>query len=432
MSFIRKKSKPEFWVNQLDEGTGILHNPSRGWYQIHTFSLDVPPDFDELYWSLGKDDTIALALVGIGAFRDTKIPDAALDCLHKILTFFQKHEKEVILRITYDNVGRGIEAEPDFLDTVAEHMRRIGSIIRQFEGQVLVVQGMLVGSWGEMHDSKFLSDHCLRKLFPVWREAISDAIPFAVRTPRQWRILQKEGETAAGVGLFDDGMFGSDSNLGTYGTISRREAGWSAAWCTQEELEFTGKIGALVPYGGEAVAGSDLCGGPSAAHRFSPQEIVDRLRRTNVCYLNRIHDAVRLNEWRQTIWQEAGVWAGKSMYEYIGAHLGYRFLVTEAKLSGRREAKLCVCIKNTGFTSIKEETELLFCFCRDQAEQTIRLPYDLKGLEGGEILPAQIDLPKGEYTAMLRLRRKRDRRPIFFANENRSDGGVALGTVSVR
>ena len=426
MSFIHKKNRVKFYPNQLEEGTGALCNPSRGWYQIHTFSLDVQPDFDELYWSLAEEDTIVLVFAEIGAFRETNIPDDALGRLSAILTFFQEHEKEMLCRITYDRAGRGMEAEPEFFDTVTEHMRQIGAVIRKFSDCVMMVQGMLLGSWGEMHDSKFLSDARIRKLFPVWREALSDEIPFAVRTPRQWRLLHREGETPFQVGLFDDGMFGSDSNLGTYGTVSRKDAGWSAAWCAEEEIDFTGMIGASLPYGGEAVRETSSS---AAVHEFSPEETVERMRRTNVCYLNRIHDPLRLNRWRETIWRDAGVWDGKTMFDYIGAHLGYRFLVTKAELTGKREAKLRVCIENTGFTSIKEETELLICLRRGRAEETILLPYDLKGLAGGQTLETEMILPDGEYAVMLRLRRKRDRRRILFANV--SDGeDVALGTVS--
>lgn len=429
MSFILNKKKFTFCPNQLEEGTGALCNPSRGWYQIHTFSLDVPPDFDELYWSLEKEDAIVLAFVGIGAFRDTNIPDDALARLSDILTFLKEQEREVILRIAYDRLGCGMEAEPAFFDTVTEHMRQLGAVIRRFSGTVLVVQGMLLGSWGEMHDSRFLSAVRLKKLFSVWREALSDAVPFAVRTPKQWRLLHKEGEISFSVGLFDDGMFGSDSNLGTYGTISRKEAGWSAAWRMEEEIDFTGMVGAAIPFGGEAVRETCSPGSGSAAHEISPEETVERLRRTNVCYLNRIHDPIRLNQWRKTRWQGDGVWNGKSMFDYIGAHLGYRFLVTTAKPGRAREAKLRVCIVNQGFTSIKEETELLLCMDRGQTE-TVALPYDLKGLAGGQMLEAEIALPKGEYTASLKLRRKRDQRAILFANvlEN---GGVLLGKVAV-
>ena len=460
MSFIRKKKQIRFEAAQLAESTSYLHNPSCGWYRIYPFIIEEKQDFEELYWCLCAEESIVLALVDIGAFRDDALPEDALDNLRRILEFFNKHGKEVILRITYDREGRGMEREPDFLGTVIGHMQQLGAVIGKYKDHILVVQGILVGSWGEMHDSKFLSEERLRQLLRVWQEALGD-IPIAVRTPQQWRILHDDGAAPGRdkIGLFNDGMFGSLDHLGTYGWQRKAEAGWRGQWCREEEIEFTGRVAAVVPYGGEAVGEAlESSVSPQAAlavrelpnqekargnvSQFSQSEIIEELRSTGVSYLNSTHDARRLQQWKESLCGKPGVWKQKSMFDYIGCHLGYRFVVRKAELTGKKDLALKIYIENTGFSRMKEPAELVLFL-----GQRYTLPDDLCGLLPQETREITVQLPLDRKKIMitppqdrkeaackrmvsLSMHRKRDKRPIFFANEHLEDGGVKLGVLS--
>ena len=64
---------------------------------------------------------------------------------------------------------------------------------------------------------------------------------------REWKAL----------GLFDDGIFGSTTHLGTFGTMMREAAGWEKPWSRKEELEFIEQISRDFPCGGEAIAEAD-------------------------------------------------------------------------------------------------------------------------------------------------------------------------------
>lgn len=62
------------------------------------------------------------------------------------------------------------------------------------------------------------------------RQYLGDEIYLAVRTPAQWRTLRSEKEFRqkkyAHLALFDDGILGSMTHLGTFGTeLRRRQAG---------------------------------------------------------------------------------------------------------------------------------------------------------------------------------------------------------------
>lgn len=429
MNFIKKRRQLRFEPAIFEEDTSYLQNPSCGWYRIYPFAIEEEQDFEELYWCLCPEETLALALVDIGAFRDEPLSEDALQNLAGILGFFRKHDKEIILRITYDREGRGMEREPDFLNTVIGHMQQLGAVIRAYREQILVVQGMLAGSWGEMHDSKFLSEERLKRLMHIWQEALGE-IAAAVRTPQQWRLLHPEG-TVPGkdrIGLFNDGMFGSPDHLGTYGWQRKEEAGWRGRWSREEEISFTGKIASAVPYGGEAV-------GESLELTF--QDMVEEMRRTKTCYLNSVHDVRRLNQWKEALWGEAGVWEHISVFDYIGCHLGYRFVVRKAELAGKKELYLRIYIENTGFSTLKEEAELLLCVESEGEPEYMVLPESLCGIEPQETKEITAGLSRdfieglsgnaAAYPLSLAIRRKRDKHPIFFANTHIEEGRVKLG-----
>ena len=424
MSFIRKRKHVQFKPEILEESTMYLQNPSCGLYHIYPFVIEEKPNFEELYWCLHAEERIALALIDIGAFREGEISGEALCNLADILDFFGKHNREIILRITYDRDGRGMEHEPDFLQTVTEHMRQLGAVIRAHQEQIFVVQGMLVGSWGEMHDSKFLSEERLKQLMQVWREMLGN-IPIAVRTPQQWRLLHSEKRAAFEdkTGLFNDGMFGSLDDLGTYGCQSKAESGWGGKWCREEELEFTGSIASHVPYGGEAVGGSP---------ELSFQELVGEMRCTKVCYLNRAHDERRLQQWKETRCDERGIWEQKSVFDYIGCHLGYRLVVRNVRLDKKKKLSLKICIENIGFSALRDDVEFGVII---EDRQCSVLPTQTCGIQPQESVEITAILPEDTHVStcnvFLEMRRKRDKRPMFFANTPSEDGKVRLGTYIV-
>ena len=243
------KGKWRFQNVQVTESTDRLINPACGWCRIYTFYLERKIDFDELYWSLQDNETLVQAVIVIGAFRSLEIPGEALLQLEQLMQFFREHQKEMILRFTYDNTGQGLLAEPDEIQQIVIHIRQIGSLLRQYADDILLLQGLFIGSWGEMHSSRYLSKEKLRLLAQTLRDVAGEQIPIAVRTPLQWRILHKQDMESLGrVCVFNDGMFGSDSDLGTYGRKQRSSAAWEESWSRLDELLFLEEVHKKITY----------------------------------------------------------------------------------------------------------------------------------------------------------------------------------------
>ena len=160
-----------------------ISNPVRGWYQIHTFQAAKEPDFDELEWCLNRNDTLALVLIDIGEYRERDLDEEALGRICRILEFFSERRYDLILRVVYDREGRAMEREPFFFSQVLSHLRQIGGVLERYASCIFVYQGMLVGNWGEMHTSRFLSEDKMAQMAEALRYYRCGETYLAVRRP---------------------------------------------------------------------------------------------------------------------------------------------------------------------------------------------------------------------------------------------------------
>lgn len=403
---------------RLKESTGLVPNPSRGWYQIFYFHLPQQPDFQELRWCLRQEEPVAMAVVDIGAYRDKSLDQTGLDIVSGIFDFFCRNEKDLILRFTYDCEGNGLLHEPALFSQVEAHIRQLTPIIRAYSKTIYVLQGMFVGSWGEMHGSKFLSVAYMKRLHGLLKAAVGEYTWLAARRPCQWRMLHGLLERSARMGLFDDGIFGSDSNLGTFGHLKQTQSQWEDPWCPEDELAFEAWLCATVPNGGEVVCPQN--------NLPSGEVVLRRLRQMGISYLNSVYDPKLLDAWKQT----RSPWPGISLFDYVGAHLGYRFCVR--KVRGRKKEDhlwLEMTVENTGFAPCYEEYEVkLECVTAEGATEQV-LPWDLRTVMPDTVKTWNCAVGVKQGGLYLLARRKKDGRILRFAHDDQIDGKLYLGNL---
>lgn len=429
------------------ESTDYDGNPSKGWYGLYPFVISEEPDFDNLVWSLADGDVIALVRIDIGRRQPgvgTGSPFTAeeLDRADRILTWFEKHSREVILRITYDTEGKGMEHEPSLIKNVAGHMRQLGPVIAAHADNIIVHQGIFVGSWGEMHDSKFLSENAVCELYETLVSACGNKVRIAVRTPMQHRFIMKYLTRYMGTGnadtdtdilrpaLYNDAILSSEDDMCTY-------AGGRTVWADYQDEVCTYAV-----CGGEVIHDNPLNDYDNA---------VKELANMHVTYLNRQYDMAVLDKWRSN-----------NGYDYIGTHLGYRFVVTDTAVGRDAEEEtgsktqtgvgsiyINVRIANRGFACVYDRVRLLAEFrgkdggCISRAE----VMSDMSRIKPGDECTAAIRLPQecsympevheremyqmdddsfnseAVATLWLRLERVKDAKVLGFANEG---AGTAL------
>ena len=417
---------------ELKESVEELRNPGRGWYQIHTFSAEEDFSTEELQWSLGDRDTLALVLIDIGSYREQALDEKCLSNINHILEYFAGSNLDMILRITYDREGKAWEREPYSFSQVMDHMKQLGPILSRHAEHIFVYQGMLVGSWGEMHSSRFLATAQMERLASALEDYLDGWSFLAVRRPSYWRTLHLNGESEfkrTRMGLFDDGIFGSDTHLGTFGQGTAEEAGWGAAWNVDEELAFEEKLCQYVPQGGEVLYEE------GKAEERSLNATVGRLRKMRISYLNRVHDSRILELWKHMTWGEKGPWEGISGFDYIGRHLGYRFCVRNVSMTFVREKRgaqaQCqweITIENIGFSPCYQQARTWLEWQDDQNRIcTKELYMELSCILPGEVKTGTCTTVPAEGAVRLLAARKQDGRAICFANAPEGGRGVLLG-----
>ena len=417
--------KRKFYKEQFCEITDELYNPARGWYQIFSFYIEQKPDLQTAESCLNAKETIVRLLFDIGVYRQCELDETAIEHIEEILSFFSEHQKDMILRIAYDTVGKGMERDPAFFDTVRMHLKQLERPLQRFRQHIILFEGMLVGSWGEMHSSKFLSRKHMLQMHEVLDQS-AGGIFRAVRRPVQWRMLHQADCLEAGetqTGLYNDGIFGSDDDLGTYGSESKETAGWESPWLPEDELEFESRLCDLVPQGGEVVY--------SKGHEVSSslEQDTERLKKMRLSYLNCVYDSRLLSIWENWVWNENDVWQDVNGYDYIGRHLGYRFCVRDAQvkfLAG--QCKLNLKIENTGYAGFYQEAQIcLICVDETGRQLEFETDWDIREWKGGRITSLSWVISECRGMIYLSAKRRWDHRTIYFANRSIEQGWIPIG-----
>lgn len=350
-----------FFPTELITIADEILNPSRGWYEIYHFNIEEKTDFEELRWCLRSNQTVALLRVSLKAVKSRIIEEEELENLDEIFRFFIQAGKEIILRIAYDTEGK--ENEPTLIELIYFHITQIGRIVRKYEDNIVAFQGILTGSWGEMHHSMYSSRKNICQLSDKVRKEVGTNIVLELRMPVHIRyLMEKENDRREEdrveqfaeenkIGLFNDGIFGSDTHLGTFADRGDSAEGWNLPWGAEEEHSFIEQIGTKSICIGEVVQG---------IREYSLEEVCETLKKLRISCLNCAHDLRLLDQWKKKYVQSQDEWNGISWFDYVGRRLGYRLVVRKIKVKNVFPGKLYVQIKleNIGFSPVYDELEV--------------------------------------------------------------------------
>ncbi len=410
-----------------------------------------------LGWTLGQDlslltgklnhlkgASLVLVEINLKNYRDREIDASALQSLNTFLDQYRTKGPRLILRFVYDTNGTAALTEPDSLETILMHMRQVGPLLAEHADSIYTLQGLFTGNWGEMNGSRFSDAESLRRLYTCLRESTGEKVRLAVRTPAQWRTIQKADVTeelavSSGLGLFNDGMTGSETDYGTYAEESAENApGLTDAWPRQQELEFQERLCRYEPDGGEVIhpcAWNDL------------DQAVQSFSQMHVSYLNPDYDPDVWEKWKKTTVTEDGVFDGTDGAAYIRCHLGYRYVLTGSDVTyGWWHNQICVSLtfQNIGFAPAYRTVTPVLTLCTGAGEvvQTQMLSDDLSALPGGTDSDREMHvqasfaaggLESGIYTLELSLRYGDDQ-SLALGNVPDEPGRsvYTAGTVTVR
>ena len=334
-----------------------IETPSRGWYSIFPFILSRTVDYGELRWSLKDDENLVLARVDINEFKETPISEEALVNLQKMFDFFRQYNKEIILRFVYDTDGNGLMNEPQSISIIKNHMDQLGPVIRKNAGQILTLQGLFFGSWGEMHTSRYSNRDDICDLAVCLFEATGGSVNIALRKPQHIRELidkldmmlyRRKEELVRRIGLYDDAMLSSDTDMGTFSIAD-----------SSQNIEFFKELSCFNLIGGETVADNPINDGMNA---------VNGLKERCVTYLNSQYDLAVIEKWKKQTIPERIPGSKRtrevSVYDYVTKYMGYRLELEKVK-SQTFGKNVLIYINNTGFAPFYGPVKLII---NDDAE----------------------------------------------------------------
>lgn len=424
-----------------------LLNPNRGFYHLHGFVIgDEKTDYREnVAYRFLRDGETALAGIQISLreYRDGPISRKGMANLERLFQELARLDKQLVIRFLYDWDGENEETEPETRDIIAGHMRQLEPLLRAYSDHIFVVQGLFVGDCGEMHGSKFLSEKDLRYLAGQLEKVTDKSTYLAVRTPAQWRQINRtaeaepleDGSPGARMGIFNDGMLGNGSDCGTYGAGTLKRDGPYVKWRRADELAFQDVLCRKAPNGGEVILDNPL-------NDF--ENAVADLATAHVTYISRDYDGAVLEKWAGTKVSGRGCFDGMDGLTYVERHLGYRLVIRGAAFrSNRKENTLSaeVTVQNVGFAPIYKQAEARLILWEAQSGRLLSYPFpqDLRELAGGRDSNQRLtlrcavpltELPKGTWTVYLDVADSATGQRIYFGNEQEPERyGYRIGTV---
>lgn len=424
---------------RFEESSRPLENPNRGFYRIYGFLItdeekDYAAQLDEFYsWA---DNPVGLTLVEINLleYRAGEISPAGLDNLNALFRALSEDGRQLVVRFLYDWERKNLLTEPASLDVILRHMEQVGEILRNYEDSIFTLQGLFVGDWGELHNTRYDSPADLRCLAETLSSVTGARL--AVRTPTQWRQITQNGTDVRLVerlGLFNDGMLGSETDLGTYDMGYQGEQRRTR----EQELDFQEALCRAVPNGGEVVTENPY-------NDF--ENAVRDLERMRVTYLNRDYDAAVLEKWAAARVSGRGCFNGLDGLSYIERRLGYRLFLSKVELRRsvlRHRVTVEAFVRNRGFAPLYEEPEVILTLRDEDGRLVEQYPaeHSLRALTGGRdtdetsairaVIPVE-GLPQGVYQICLDLRDPASGEAILLANtQDRGPDGYQLGEIEV-
>ena len=406
------KTGPSFKASELRESSEDLCNPDRGWYRMYTYDLRKEgPGRDELPEITGIAPSMVLLLFCIGSVSEDGSSQAVLaDRMLGIIDHFYGQGKDIILRVTYDTCGHALENEPYYYEQVLRDAGLVRNVLARAGSRVFIYQGLLVGNWGEMHTSRYTDAASFTGIYDrikgLGSEEPSEGHPecfFAVRRPDIHRQLDNNDRR---LGLFDDAIFASESDMGTY---KDQDA----------DPEYESSISLDSPNGGEAVYGGGYI------DRLKDNEVISFLQKKRITYLNMDYDPLLLEKLKER----------EGLFDSVSRRLGYRLFVRNVKFS-RSKNILQINISNNGFAPLYRETKsCIILKSQGLGEKCIDIPADMgRSIMPGETESIQVCIPggykdgfSGTVYVYLKTVRMFDGKTIRYANICEDDGSVLLG-----
>lgn len=397
---IRKEMKEEK-SRIFAESDKSIANPDRGFYiQVQSSRPDKIPD-------IAKEVRIILLAFDIEGCTGEDLPADKLEELEIALHTAKQEHVAVIFRAAYGFCAD--VKEPEEIEYMGRHIEQMAEVLNDYQEEILVVQAGMLGAYGEWHSSRYLDGTEEEKresrlyILRSWEAHLKEEIKVAVRRPRFIREAMAENILKGRLGIHNDALLSTESDMGTYDEPGMERAD-ELAW-SKEYLK--GQVN-----GGEM---------PTPGAFNEPENANQEFAQLHISYLNLKYNEEILSRWSQMRLE------GMEAKGYLENHLGYRVFVPEIDarrfyFSGellRDGLQMRIHLCNTGYASVPERYRVFLTagngeefICKEieaaqlyqisngesmTKELNIQIPEKL--LEGGEAVVVGLKIAPDAYDA---------------------------------
>ncbi len=309
------------------------------------------------------------------------------------------------MRFSYDKGYQGNADMECGINMIETHIKQLSGVLNKFPDVITAIEAGMLGRWSEMHSSKIVTAENINRVTKAWLKNAKKT-PILVRQPKfmyyycngAQKISEVENiefspdDEGYYLGMFNDGMFGSESDLGTWNQDRSREMAWVA------------KQNEHLPYGGEATTEGDT----SVAKM---KRSIPEMFGNHISYLNKEFNEVIFNAWKKETYSSsiAGheVFNGKNAYDFIYSHFGYRLVIKEIEVDlNDDQAYVKIKIDNNGFGFVNKKKKIGIVLSYD-GNNGVKEINDLGVYYGDQsVIEINFDLienPKDDYSVYLRL-----------------------------
>lgn len=347
------------------ENTKTIVNPARGFYTQYYYKT---PEYLSACHEEGQ--SLSLVTINLKDHLHEPIPDYKLKRLERFFQEARKQQIMLLFRAAYrENETSG---EPE-LSLMRTHIKQLSGVINEYKDVVLVVQTGMIGLWGEWHGSVYLANEdALRnkamKVVKWWLRYLDPSINLNLRRPFFIQTAIEEGLDGERLGMHNDALLATDSDMGTY--LDREK---ELAWC---KSNLDGKVN-----GGEM---------PYVSEYTEPTNAIEEFNKLSLTYLNAYYNVEVLKKWEKQKVE------GENALSYMEKHLGYRYFLKEIATTEKLydegdNVEVTIRLGNSGFSSIQKRFQLYLV--SDDGTKKTYIPLKRKaGKEEDELYECSVKL----------------------------------------
>ena len=424
-----------------EETTANIINQDRGFYStLPVYNTGQATEYDEscaytsYIESIKNKNAVSLVYLCIDLDAEGVITAQDIFNIEYILQIIRKNELKAIVRALYDNGNSDDKQnlEPESVDVIYGHIRKLCEAFNKEKTAIAVVQFGLFGPWGEMHTSKFLpydqnyvlDTSYLKLVAAEYLKNLDKDLQLSVRRPSYYRAIFNtklpitadsilSGEDYSRVGMHNDGYLGTKTDYGTY---EENEIDF--------ELAFQNEHNRYTIFGGEAVCSDTF------RENADGDYAIDYMQLTHASYLNNEWNTALHDKWKNDDCKGNTDADYANAYDYIAAHLGYRYVLKKSYLSENAvnggDIEINLEIENTGFSNIVKNHDVEIVFSNGSESHISDTELDPRFWNSGEKteLDFKVNVPEkcteGEWQLYLKIpdRSGIDECAVEFANKD--------------